>query len=44
VAFDYDLRRRADNVTIANGYTVHVTVDAAGRPTRLPARVKDLFA
>ena len=44
IAFDYELARRADRVAIATGYTVHVTLDAAGRPTRLPARVKDLFA
>jgi acyl-CoA thioester hydrolase len=44
LAFDYDLVRRPDGAAIASGYTVHVTIDAAGRPTRLPARVKDLLA
>lgn len=44
IAFDYEVKRRGDRATLASGYTVHVTVDAAGRPTRLPARVKDLFA
>jgi len=44
LAFDYQLVRKADAVTIATGSTVHATVDATGRPVRLPARVKDLFA
>lgn len=44
IAFDYELARRPDGAAIATGYTVHVTLDAAGRPTRLPARVKELFA
>lgn len=43
LAFDYALTRQADGVPIASGYTVHVTTDAAGRPTRLPARVKELL-
>ena len=44
LAFDYIVRRRADSQIIASGYSVHATVDRAGRPVRLPARVKDLFA
>ena len=44
IAFDYTLTRQPDAVPIATGYTVHVTVDSAGRPTRLPARVRELFA
>jgi acyl-CoA thioester hydrolase len=44
IAFDYELVRRADGAPIASGYTVHVTLDSSGRPTRLPARVKELFA
>jgi acyl-CoA thioester hydrolase len=43
LAFDYEIVRRADGQTIAHGYTVHVTVDRAGRAIRLPARVKELF-
>lgn len=43
LAFDYQLTRRADAAPVASGYTVHVTIDTAGRPTRLPARVKDLL-
>jgi acyl-CoA thioester hydrolase len=44
LAFDYELVRVADRAAIASGSTVHVTIDAAGRPTRLPARVRDLLA
>ena len=44
IAFDYELARRADGVAVASGHTVHVTLDSAGRPTRLPPRVKELFA
>ena len=43
IAFDYEVCRRADGAALATGYTKHVTIDAAGRPTRLPARVKDLL-
>ncbi len=43
LAFDYGAVRAADGQTVATGYTVHVTVDRSGRPTRLPARVKELL-
>lgn len=44
LAFDYTVRRDADGVLVASGYTVHASIDRSGRPMRLPARVKDLFA
>jgi acyl-CoA thioester hydrolase len=44
IAFDYEIVRVADAVTVAKGRTVHATIDRAGRPTRLPARVKELMA
>jgi acyl-CoA thioester hydrolase len=44
LAFDYTVVRQADNVLVASGYTVHASVDRAGRPVRLPTRVKELFA
>ena len=44
IAFDYTVLRPADDLLIASGYTVHASVDHAGRPVRLPARVKELFA
>jgi acyl-CoA thioester hydrolase len=43
LAFDYQLSRMADEMTIASGYTVHASVGAGGRPVRLPTRVKELF-
>jgi len=44
VAFDYTVARRDDGLTLASGYTVHATIDRDGRPVRLPARVRELFA
>jgi acyl-CoA thioester hydrolase len=44
IQFDYQVVRRADEVAIADGFTVHVALDRQGRPVRLPARVKDLLA
>ena len=44
LAFDYTVVRPADGVLIASGQTVHASVDRAGRPVRLPSRVKELFA
>jgi acyl-CoA thioester hydrolase len=43
IAFDYDAVRLADGQTVATGYTVHATINRSGRPTRLPARVKELL-
>lgn len=43
LAFDYTVVRAADAAVVASGYTVHASVDTAGRPVRLPARVKELF-
>ena len=42
--FTYAVVRRADQVVAAEGYTLHAAVDANGRPCRLPARVKEVFA
>ena len=44
LAFDYTVVRRSDEALIASGYTVHASVDHAGRPVRLPSRVKELFS
>lgn len=43
LAFDYEIVRRADGVTVATGHTVHATLDRAGRPVRIPAPVKELL-
>ena len=44
LAFDYTIIRQTDGQPVASGHTVHASVDRNGRPTRLPARVKELFA
>jgi acyl-CoA thioester hydrolase len=42
VRFDYRIAR-ADGTLSATGHTVHAAVDAAGRPCRLPARVREIL-
>ena len=44
VRFEYEAIRRSDGVTLANGHTVHATIDRQGRPIRMPERVKELFS
>jgi acyl-CoA thioester hydrolase len=44
VRFDYEVVRRADGAVAATGHTVHAATDPAGRPVRLPARVRSVFA
>ena len=44
VAFSYEIIRPADGELLATGRTVHATLDRAGRPSRLPDRVRGLFA
>ena len=43
VQFTYDIVRTSDGATLATGSTVHATLDHAGKPCRLPARVRTLF-
>jgi acyl-CoA thioesterase FadM len=42
--FRYTVVRRADAIVAAEGYTRHAAVDTTGRPCRLPARVREVFA
>lgn len=42
--FTYDVRLKEDQIVVATGYTRHAAVDLAGRPCRLPVRVRDVFA
>jgi acyl-CoA thioester hydrolase len=42
--FTYTVVRRADAVVAAEGYTMHAAVDPNGRPCRLPARIREVFA
>ena len=44
IQFDYEIVRRGDGTVLATGHTVHATIDINGRPTRMPDRVKELFA
>jgi acyl-CoA thioester hydrolase len=42
--FKYEVWRPADAVLAASGHTVHAALDTSGRPCRLPARVREVFA
>ena len=42
--FQYQVVRRIDQTIAAEGKTVHASVDAAGKPCRLPERVREVFA
>jgi len=44
VQFTYELVRPADGRMLASGMTVHATLDHAGRPRRLPDRIRAFFA
>ena len=43
VQFRYEVTRLADNTVNAVGRTVHASIDQAGRPCRLPDRIRDLL-
>jgi acyl-CoA thioester hydrolase len=42
--FQYEVRRVGDAVVAASGRTLHAALDATGRPCRLPARIREVFA
>jgi acyl-CoA thioester hydrolase len=42
--FQYQVVRKLDQSIAAEGRTVHAAVDAAGKPCRLPERVREVFA
>jgi acyl-CoA thioester hydrolase len=44
IRFDYEVTRTADLVVAALGYTIHAALDAAGKPCRLPPRVRQMLA
>jgi acyl-CoA thioester hydrolase len=44
IKFDYEVMRTADHDVLAVGSTVHATLDRAGKPCRLPERVRALFS
>lgn len=43
VRFDYEVTRPLDNLLLADGHTVHASLDATGKPCRLPGRVRDML-
>jgi acyl-CoA thioester hydrolase len=42
--FSYEVVRREDRVATASGRTVHAAMGPAGKPCRLPDRIRQLFA
>ena len=42
--FDYEIARAADGAALAHGHTIHASLGRDGRPCRLPARARALFA
>jgi acyl-CoA thioester hydrolase len=45
VRFDYEVVKADNTATVlATGHTVHAVLDAAGRPRRLPERVRELLS
>jgi acyl-CoA thioester hydrolase len=42
--FEYEVIRRIDGTMAAVGHTVHAALDRAGRPCRLPERIRKAFA
>ena len=42
--FRYAIVRHADQVVAAEGWTRHAAVNPAGRPCRLPPRIREVFA
>lgn len=42
--FTYEVVRREDQAVAAAGRTVHAALDTAGRPCRLPERIREVFA
>jgi acyl-CoA thioester hydrolase len=42
--FTYEVARRGEEAVVASGRTVHAALDPAGKPCRLPERVRQLFA
>jgi acyl-CoA thioester hydrolase len=44
VKFVYEVVRPSDQLLLATGHTVHASIDRAGRPCRLPDRVRELLS
>ncbi len=44
VRFDYQVVRAADQTMLADGHTIHASLDLQGKPKRLPGQVRDIFS
>lgn len=44
VRFDYQVLRATDLALLADGHTVHASLDPQGKPRRLPERVLTIFS
>ncbi len=44
VEFTYEVRRQADNESLASGITVHAATDPSGRPQRVPPTLQAFLA
>jgi acyl-CoA thioester hydrolase len=42
--FQYQVFKKTDQILAATGKTVHAALDTAGKPCRLPQRVREVFA
>ena len=42
--FTYEVRHLGDGRVAASGRTVHAALDTSGKPCRLPARIREVFA
>ena len=43
IKFEYQVVRAADGATLADGHTVHASLDTSGKPRRLPDRIRTLL-
>jgi acyl-CoA thioester hydrolase len=43
VKFEYQVVRAHDGATLANGHTVHASLDTTGKPRRLPDRIRGVL-
>ena len=41
--FDYEVHRRADKVLTATGCTTHAVINQKGKPTALPAQIREVL-
>ena len=42
--FTYEIVRRDDQSVTASGHTIHAALDRAGKPCRLPDRIRQVFS